>query len=226
MSTATTTDWTIEVREDTGRPGDWETCPQGNFPSTIVGLFDVGMQKTLNDKKEIVEKRQLVLVVEASKKNSKGVNFCMSKLYTWSMHEKASFYLLVAALTGRKFQPGEKFDPRELIGMPCMMMVAHTAGTNKKGEAFTYANIASLSQFPEGFPNPIPQHQHAIWSVKMGVPLPDTSWVPRVYGKSLETVVKESAEYQAGKVNLGEAKSSQKPAESSDENFSPDNPPF
>lgn len=189
-----------------GEQGDWETCPAGNFPATIVGLFDVGTQKEFDrQKNETYEVRQLVLVLELIEEDSKGKNFYQAKKFTWSMRDNSNWYKLVTALTGKKFAEGEKFDPRKLMGLPCMAMVVHTNGTTKKGKAATFANLETISQFPKGFPAPAKHRDPVCWSVSEGKSLPDVAWVPNLYGKSVTTLAESSKEYAKGMMPVNTA---------------------
>jgi hypothetical protein len=187
--------WEMEAAKG-GEQGEWENCPPGNYPSNVVGLFDIGTHTEFNkDKNENYDVRQLVLVLELQKKDSKGKNFFMAKKFTWSMRDNSNWYKLVSALTGTKFADGQKYDPRKLVGMPCMAMVTETTGTNKKGKTTTYANLETISQYPDGFPLPAGYRPPLCWSVSEGTPLPDVAWVPNVYGKSLQKLVEECKEF-------------------------------
>lgn len=189
-----------------GDPGEWELIPLGNYPANIVGLFDIGTQTEYStEKKETYEVRQLILAIEFQKEDSKGKHFFMAKKFTWSMRDNSNWYKLVAALTGKKFQEGEKFDPRKLIGYPVMAMVTHTEGTTKKGKAATFANLETISQFPDGFPAPTKYRPPVIWSVSEGKGLPDVAWVPNIYGKSVTTLVESSKEYKQGRMPVNTA---------------------
>lgn len=189
-----------------GMPEDWELVPAGNYPANIVGLFDIGTQTEFNQQKnETYEVRQLVLVIEFQKEDSKGKHFFMAKKFTWSMRDNSNWYKLVAALTGKKFQEGEKFDPRKLIGYPVMAMVTHSDGTTKKGKPATFANLETISQFPDGFPAPTKYRPPVIWSVSEGKELPQVDWVPMIYGKSITTLVENSKEHAAGKFPVNTA---------------------
>lgn len=201
MSTVTSP-WEMETKKG-GGAGDgkpFEVCPAGNYPATLVGIFDVGNQPSLDDNKQPIERRQVVLVFELMKKDSNGKPFLMANRYTWSMHEKATFYSIACNLTGKKFGDGERFDPRSLLGAPCMVQVTNTA-PNDKGKVF--ANVKAVTSYPEGFPAIAPGREPLAWSVMDGTPPPDGSWVPYVYGKSLSDLIQMSAEYREGKVPGG-----------------------
>jgi hypothetical protein len=195
--------WEQEVKEDKGT-GEWETCPPGNYPASVVAIFDIGTQTEVDDKQEKYEVRQLVLVVETQRKTAKGEHFFFSKKYTWSLHESSNWYKLICAVTGTKFQPGQKFDPRKLLGWPCMANITNT-DVEKKGKKNTFANLETIAQFPEGFPIPKDYRPPVAWSVNEGKALPNVAWVPNIYGKSVTTLVERSKEYAQGKLPVNMA---------------------
>ncbi len=207
-----TADDTWDMTAEKGGGGsDWETCPQGNYPATIVALIDVGHHEEENDKGERYDSRKLVLVVETQKKTSKGDNFVLPKMYTWSMRDNSNWYKLVCSLTGRKFAEGEKFDPRQVLGLACMANVTNTNVTDKKGKPRTYDNLDAITQFPDAFPAPTEFRKPIAWSVKEGLPGPGFGWVKPVYGKSIEKLCNESKEGRGFKAGNGSAKPSANP---------------
>ncbi len=192
---ATNDPWEMEV----GAGGsDFETCPPGNYPGNVVALLDVGMQQETSKDGEAFMARKLVVAFRLTKKDSKGKPFIVAERYTWSMKDNSNFYALACGLTGRKFAQGETFNPRSLAGIPCMIQMASKEGKDKKGNARTYCNIASVAQFPEGLPFPTVDSPPLCWSVRERKPLPDVSWVPKVYGDDISKMVRESDEYQKG----------------------------
>ncbi len=199
MSTATastpiTDPWSMDVTTKNGN-GDYVLCPAGNYAGTIVGLFDVGHQAGTNKDGSTYDRRQLVLVFELAKKRPDGKPFVLAERYTWSMSNKSNFYGLACSLTGITFKDGDKFDPRKLLGMACMVQVSNTA-PNDKGKQ--YHNIAGVAMFPEGLPAPQPSVAPVCWSIFEGTPLPECSWVPYVYGESVPVMVESSTEFKAG----------------------------
>lgn len=195
MATATTmptTDealWDMEVKKDSGS-GDYVACPPGNFPATIVGLFDVGHQPETNDKGANIEVRKLVLVFELAKKRPDGKPFILCQRYTWSMKDNSNFYKLASNVTGIKFVDGAKFNPLPLVGLPVMVSVTNTTSGDK-----TYHNVGSVAGFPEGFPAPEPTLTPVRWTVLADAPFPDgLTWLPYVYGKSIKSLAEDSSE--------------------------------
>ena len=201
MSTATVTAnepgiWEMEVAESSG--GDFTPCPAGNYPATIVGLFDIGHQpETRKDQKtgavSEVEVRKLVLVYELSKKAPDGRPFVMGDRVTWSMRDNSNFFKLVTNVLGERFNPGQKFTPTRLLGKAVMVNVTNTE-KDDKGKFF--ANVGNVSSFPEGFPEPTPAHASILWSVLDGTPFPTSAgpWLPFIFGKTISALAAESAE--------------------------------
>ncbi len=190
--------WEMEV----GAGGsDFESCPPGNYPGNVVALIDVGHQHETSKDGEAFMARKLVVAFKLAKKDSKGKPFIVAERYTWSMKDNSNFYALAAGLTGKKFAQGEKFNPKALAGIPCMVQMASKDVVSKKdGKTKTYTNIAGVAQFPEGLPFPTVDSSPLCWSVGEGKPLPDVSWIPRVYGDDVAKMVRESDEYAKGLV--------------------------
>jgi hypothetical protein len=182
--------WSMEVGGG-GGGGDYVLCPPCNGPGTIIGIFDIGTQVMPPDQSgKVKELRKLVLVFELSKKRPDGEPFVLAERYTWSMNEKSNFFALVTNVTGKKYQEGERFNPLSLLSQPVMVSVTNSPAKDKM-----YHNIGSVAQFPEGFPQPDPVHHPISWSVMTGEAFPaGLDYLPFVYGKSIESLVKESNE--------------------------------
>lgn len=198
MSTATAQPnasiWDMEVPQPS--TGEFTPIPAGTHPARIAAVLDVGHQpETRKDDKtgavSNVEVRKIVLVYELVKKGPDGKPFTIADRYTWSMHEKASFFKMVCNITGQKFAAGQKFNPVSLIGKPVMVSVIHKDG---KEQGKVHANVGGVSSYPDGFPDPTTTYESVFWSVKEGTPFPDRAWFPFVYGKTIKAIVTESSE--------------------------------
>jgi hypothetical protein len=180
-----------------GAGGDFFVVPADNYPANIVGLFDVGNQPGMTNEGVACERHQVVLAFELGTKGPDGKPVVMAQRYTWSLHEKATFFAIVSNVLARKLGDGERFDPRAMLGAPCMVQVVHRPS---KDGSKTYANVGSVTSFPKAFPPGKPERTPVAWSVYEGTVAPDTSWVPYVYGQTIADMVQLSAEYKAGKV--------------------------
>lgn len=193
MSTATMTPTTTndpwQMKVSTGGGGDFVACPAGNHPGTIVGLFDIGTQDE-SYQGQAKQLRKLVLVYELARKKPDGKPFVLGEEFTWSLTEKAKFRKMVESVTGRKFKDGESYDPRQLVGAPVMVMVTNTQNGEK-----TYHNVASVSQFPDGFPAPTPTYSSVVWSVLANEPWPaGLEWLPYIYGNAIKEMAEDCRE--------------------------------
>lgn len=187
MSMATSP-WKKKVSES--GDGDFVPCPPGNHPGRVAAIFDVGHHaEVFNGKAKDTQK--LVIVFELSKKDSNGKPYCMAVRYTFSTNEKSNFFKVVQSMLGRAFQPGEEIDVESLLGLVVLVNVVHKPSGDK-----TYANVTSVSCYPEGMPQPTFQHEPILWSIQElpGRPFPEQGWLPRVYGKPIKQVVEESRE--------------------------------
>ena len=102
------------------------------------------------------------------------------------MNDSANWYKLVSGLTGKKFAEGDKFDPRSVLGMPCMLMITNSI-VSREGKDKTYHNVESIAQFPDGFPFPTQYRPPVCWSILEGIDkMPPLGWVPYIYGETLE----------------------------------------
>jgi hypothetical protein len=183
--------WQMEVGSGGGQ-GDYVLCPAGNYPATIVGLFDVGFQDDTKSDGSPTQTRKLCVAFELAKKRPDGTPFVLAERYTWSMRDNSNFYGLVCNMTGAKFREGDKFDPRALVGQPCMVQVNNSQ--SKKDPSKTYHNIGGVAQFPEGLPAPTATIEPLVYSVHQGTEPPACRWMPYIYGESVHDMARNSAE--------------------------------
>lgn len=181
--------WSMEVGGGGGN-GDYVLCPPCNGGGVVVGIFDIGTQIVPKQAGGTQEQRKLVLAFELSRKRPDGKPFVMVERYTWSMNDRSNFFALVTNLTGKTYKEGEKFNPLSLLGLPAMVSVTNSTVGDK-----TYHNIGTVAQFPDGFPAVVATHKPIAWSVMTGEAFPSgLDYLPFVYGKSIESLVKESIE--------------------------------
>jgi hypothetical protein len=185
--------WAMTADSKTG-DGTFEVCPKGNLPGRIVGVIDLGHQRYMFSGEE-KESRQIVLIIEMNKKQTNGKPFVMGERYTWSFNAKSNFREIVESVTGESFPDGKSFRPPVLLGLPVFVNVIHKAGKDKKGNDTTYANIQGISQFPDEMPQPpSPTNPLTMWTPLSGETFPDDTWMPRVYGKVIKDLARESRE--------------------------------
>lgn len=199
MSTATISRWTAKATNSSG--GDFEVCPTGNYPGTIVGLFDVGTHEDTYDG-ESKSQRKLILAFELAKKQQNGNPFVLAQQVNWSLHKKATFRGLVESVVGRELSDGEDFNVLDLAGSPVMVQVNHRTSNGK-----TYHGIGAVTQFPEGLPAPTPVNAPpVVWSVlDEGNPFPVEAldWLPFIYGESVKDLAERSREWKSQAIMSG-----------------------
>ena len=136
--------------------GDFDPAPAGTVMATCFRVVDLGTQET-NFQGRISHKPMLMLSWElhCDEKMNDGRPFMISKRYTYSMHEKATFRHDLESWRGRAFTeadfagPPTGFHVKKLLGVPCLLNVVHT----DKGDK-TYANVASISNLMKGMKPP------------------------------------------------------------------------
>lgn len=199
MATAATTTpkptnpWEMKVGQGAGEGYQYFPCPPGNYPGTVVGLYDIGHQHVvLRDGRE-QDVRKLILVFELTEKRPDDKPFILAERYTWSMRDNSNFYALVTNITGSKFKEGDSFNPLTLVGMPVMVSI-----TNIQNGEKTYHNVGGVARYPKNFPTPpAPTVQPQAWSILEGKPFPpEADSLPYVYGKSIRALAEESAEWK------------------------------
>lgn len=185
--------WDMKVGSGGSSDYQYVLCPAGNYPGTIVGLYDIGHQHVVAQDGRQMDVRKLVLVFELVEKRPDGKPFVLAERYTWSMRDNSKFYPLVVNITGTKFKDGDSFNPLTLIGMPVMVSVTNTQNGDK-----TYHNVGGVARYPKNFPAPpdpvtVPQ----AWSVLEGKPFPhEADSLPYIYGKPIRALAEESAEWK------------------------------
>jgi len=133
--------------------GSFELVPAGNHLGVCWQVIDIGTQETTyND--EVKHARKVIIGWELPEETmADGRPFVVSRKYTFSVHEKATFRKHLESWRGKKFTDedfgDDGFDIRLLIGKACFVNVVH----NQVGER-TYANIESIAQLPKGMQAP------------------------------------------------------------------------
>lgn len=136
--------------------GDFDPAPAGTVLATCFRVVDLGTQET-NFQGRISHKPMLMLSWElhCDEKMNDGRPFMISKRYTYSMHEKATFRHDLESWRGRAFAeadfagPPNGFHVKKLLGVPCILNVVHKENGDK-----TYANVSSVSKLMKGMTPP------------------------------------------------------------------------
>ena len=130
----------------------FEQPPIGSHIARCIRLIDIGTQKGEYQGLPTF-KRQLILAWELPGElmtagDFAGKPFTVSKFYTASLHEKSGLRKDLAAWRTRDFTDEELkgFDPKVLIGKPCMVSI----GLTEKGKA----KVNAVMALPKGMTVP------------------------------------------------------------------------
>ena len=174
------------------KAGNYELCPAGNHPATIIGVVDVGHHEKTDDNGKTYLTPDVIFLIELAVEKEDGAPFVAAVRMTNSTNEKAALYDMARSLLGAGFTP-EKFDTRLLANQPCMVQIVHKAGKGDK----TYWNVASkgIKAYPARMPAPVRFYKDDIlWSIDEPGDPPSFPWIPYIYGKTLKNLADESQE--------------------------------
>jgi hypothetical protein len=127
----------------------FEPTPEGSHAAVCCRIIDLGTQQSTFSGK-VTMKRQVMLVFElfSEERRHDGRPHTISKVYTWSMSEKATLRQDLEAWRGRKFTNDDfgryGFSLESLLGKACLITVMQE---HKNGE--TYARISSITRLPK-----------------------------------------------------------------------------
>lgn len=141
--------------------GDYTPAPAGVHQAICNMIVDLGLQET-NFQGKIANKRQCVIRWElpterieyTDRKSGEVLNgpMLISKLYTLSLHEKATLRRDLEGWRGRTFTDSEiqnGIDLFKLAGQCCQVNIVHAIRGDR-----TYANVESIVGWPKGLAKP------------------------------------------------------------------------
>jgi hypothetical protein len=187
----------ISVRAG-GDFGPREVCPAENLRAVITRIYYVGTQPNLfQPGSKPSPKVVLSFTVDAEK--SDGSYHVLSGSYTLSAHEKSSLTKSFSPILGNQWpKEGQEFDVSILLGLNCMVDVAHKVKSN--GE--TSANISKVSKLPKGFMPLDTECDQTIWCFDDPGAMEDSSvpnWIKEMAkgSEELSGQVMTAKQYQA-----------------------------
>jgi|SRR6185436_589866 len=131
--------------------GQFQPCPAGPQLAVCVDVVDLGLVK--NERFPNADgtdrwQQKIDLVWQSSECMTDGRPFIAKKRYTLSLDEKATLRHDLASWRGRDFTAVEleAFDVEKLIGVNCILNVAHKSGS--KGG--TFANVVAVMPVMKG----------------------------------------------------------------------------
>ena len=131
------------------QPGaDFKPAPAGNWPAVCYRLIDLGTQETEYEGKK-GKAHQISIWWELHDEETmtdEGKPMLIFKTFTFSMSEKANLRKVLESWRGKAFTAEDfgNFDMRNLLGVPCLVNVAHKDGRNG-----TYSYVAGVGKLPK-----------------------------------------------------------------------------
>lgn len=170
---------------------DFEQVQPGSHIARCIRIVDLGTRKREYPGDEPKFLRSCWIVWELPNELIKdgehaGKPFTVSEFYTSSLSKKANLRLALESWRGKPFTEEELkgFNPRNVLGAPCMLSVIHKA--NGKPD------ISAIMQVPKGMPVPPQVNPSVFFSLD--------SFDQSVYDgltKGIKEMIAISPEYQA-----------------------------
>lgn len=116
--------------------------PAGTFGAACIKVIDLGTQK-VDWEGSVKFQRKVFIQWEIDELMEDKRPFVTGRKFTVSMHEKATLRAFLKGWRGRDFTDEELqgFDPKKLIGAPCMLSLVQNGD---------FVNIASAAKLPKG----------------------------------------------------------------------------
>lgn len=117
---------------------DFEATPMGLQDAVCVNVFDVGLQRW-DDKTQ----HKVVVLFELAERRSDGKPFTLHKMFTASLHDRATLRGFLEGWRGKAFTPQELADGWDLdriIGVSCQLNLVEKQTPDRR----TYIEIASV----------------------------------------------------------------------------------
>lgn len=170
----------------------FERPPPGNHLARLVGMFDLGTQRTEFNNVERWQHRVYFVweLLTEVMSGTKGVNHTIGIDLTFSLNEKAKMRRFIESRLGRAIPDGADYDISAELGQPCMLNVV------QNGE---YVKVDGVSALPRGMAVPNSQRTPIALSLeelRSGKEIPD--WAPWIYGRAPAEILRECREMQEG----------------------------
>lgn len=188
--------------------GEFDVPDAGSHPAVLVALIDLGTHdEEFDDKKKqtkvIKQIRKVYMAWElpTEAKPGGGGNFVVARDYGLFFSQNSNLRKMVEKWRGRGLDDGEEFDLTKLLGKSCLISLVQKVSQNGN----KYCKIDGVGQLPKGMTCPPATVTPVQWDVGSGDPIPETPWLPYLYGEPLKQVIERSAEYKAGGSGAGDA---------------------
>lgn len=177
--------------------GNYETCPQNNYPAVVAGLIDLGTHEQTYDDGKKGKARKAALLIQigdAYAKMSDGKPFIFLKeINISSFGKKSAARKIAEAIVGRPFADGENYPLTDLIGKSCQANIKHNPG--KEGKV--YANLDTIASLAVGVQPVAMAMEPIVWFHGCGTEFPGIGANLWSYGQTLKQIYQDSDEYRA-----------------------------
>jgi hypothetical protein len=186
----------------TASGGDYELCPAGSHVGCLIGLVDLGTHLDSFQGQPERKVRRVLLVWELEAEvDGKDQHLVVGRDYNIGVNDKgelvygmkSALRLLLEGYRGKQYGENEDIDPEALLGKPCLVQITHekTKGTGKD-----IARVKSISPLGKKMAAIKPAHAKFSYAADSEEAQPPAdAWLPRVYGETVEAVLKRSLEW-------------------------------
>ena len=199
MSTATmmTTAVNPFAMTASNKSGNYETCPQANYPAVVAGLIDLGTHDVTYDDGNTGKAHKAALLIqigEAYAKMTDGKPFVFLKeINISSFGKKSAARKIAEAVEGKVFADNETYMLTQLIGKSCQANIKHNPG--KEGKV--YANLDAITSLTIGVPQVPLAMERIEWFHGCGQDFPAIGSDLWSYGQTLKQIYQDSDEYRS-----------------------------
>lgn len=133
--------------------GNFVPAPAGVWPGVCVDVVDLGiMQQEFGGKKKTLHKIRIVWQISEVRHDNKPHQ--ASKMYTLSLHEKATLRKDLESWRGRAFTEPELqgFDVESVLSAPALLNIVESSKNGK-----VYANVMGVMRLPKNMEAPSPR---------------------------------------------------------------------
>ena len=194
-----------------GSGGDFELPSDEPQPAVLIGIIDVGQQTGQFGKSR---KGVFVWELTGEERKTDGTPFILAHKFTLSMNEKSNLYKFVKAWR-KDVKDGEDYDVAGLLGLKAVLNIELKSGQGEKGDR-TYLNILGANKPAKGQTVGDPENDPLLWEIEGGSELPEQKWIPNLFGKPIQEMIRESDEWkarEAKQTNGGQGKAMEKEAD-------------
>lgn len=161
---------------------DYKPCPAGTFSATVIRLYYLGTQPSNDPKYKPAKKIVIVFEIDEPLEPGSDKNFTISTTVGFSLNEKSGLTKLFKPVLGSRWpKEGSDFDIESLLGLKCLVTIAHVTRGDK-----TYANVGSVGGLPRGMAPFEAMSDEFCWSYddepRDGVP----EWVQKAAANCIE----------------------------------------